>query len=188
MRKVVFMLLAGFYCLSVAAQEEELSKKEQRKLAKAERKAKKKEEQNAAWAKVNSMVENKRWVLEANQLIGKQGQTVNLISNVNFVYIIGDLGTVQLSFPNVSSPGFNNIGGITIEGKVTKYEYKKRGNGGILSATIFGSGASMDIIFTPDPFTARCEVRSSTTSKRITFTGVMKLPEESSVYKGRKLF
>lgn len=134
------------------------------------------------------MVENKRWVLEANQLIGKQGQTLNLISNVNFVFLIGDVGIVQLSFPNATGPGFNDIGGVTIEGKVTKYEYKRRGNGGVLTATIFGSGASMDIIFTPDPFTARCEVRSSTRSNRITFTGVMKLPEESSVYKGRKLF
>jgi len=50
------------------------------------------------------MVENKRWVLEANQLIGKQGQTLNLISNVNFVFLIGDVGIVQLSFPNAIAP------------------------------------------------------------------------------------
>ena len=94
----------------------------------------------------------------------------------------------QLTIPNASNQGSNNIGGVTIEGKITRYELTKSGNSKILFATIFGNGLSMDIMLSPGPYTARVEVRSSTSSDRIIFSGVMKLPEESKVYIGRELF
>jgi hypothetical protein len=73
-------------------------------------------------------IEAKQYVLEANSLYDRYGRIafVNPISN--FFVVSDDEAVVQIGFNN-GTLGFNGLGGVTLEGKLTKYEVKDRGVG-----------------------------------------------------------
>ena len=90
-------------------------------------------------------VENHRFVIVADRISGKQGYSVNVNETTNFVLVQGDKATVQFAIERGIS-GFNGLGGLTVEGSITKSEikYDKKGN---LNVTMFvlGSAISADI-------------------------------------------
>ena len=83
MKKIIIFAIAAM--VSLPAFTQELSKKEQRKLEKEL----KKEQQAAAAAQkaevVTAMVEYQRFVLEANTLRDKRGNSLQVASNINFI-------------------------------------------------------------------------------------------------------
>ena len=111
MRKLMVLLMAAFFSMPSFAQEVELSKKEQRKLDRDRKKIERKKEQDEAIGKLNYMVENRTWVLEANQLSVGTGETTPLNPVLNFVIIDGDRGMVQLTPSNPKDQGRNDLGG-----------------------------------------------------------------------------
>lgn len=59
--------------------------------------------------------ENKQFVLEANQVVFRNGMSAFVTSNTNFVLMNGNRATVQTAF-NTPYPGPNGIGGVTVDG------------------------------------------------------------------------
>jgi len=187
---VIFLLGTITYAQEEAMEQAEKSKKELR----AEKKTAKKAERQAANAealvKSNSLLASKQWVLEATRVYSKSGRSFNLDPNINFVSIQEKDGVVQLSFSGLV--GWNGIGGITLEGNVTKYEVrepKKEGTGASVKAFMMSAPRSVDIeIRISSGSFADATIRSNTTSGRIRFTGQLVHPAESSVYKGQRRF
>ena len=61
------------------------------------------------------MVQNRQFVLQSHTLYSRRGQTAFVSPVTNFIAVDGDNAVIQLAFDN-ASPGFNGLGGITLEG------------------------------------------------------------------------
>lgn len=93
--------------------------KEQKKAEKARKKREKEIEDSISFELAKKAVEEGRFVITADQIRGKHGRTVNVNRTTNFVLVQGDTAVVQFALEGiVNSP--NGIGGLTVEGRVTK--------------------------------------------------------------------
>ena len=103
--------------------------------------------------------------------------------------VCGDRAVVQVAF-NVPWSGFNGMGGITVEGRISQYERKtdKRGNV-YLTMGVLGNGISAQLFITlwAGGNKASVSVQQNFYSGRITLNGVMVPFEESEVFKGMAL-
>lgn len=111
-----------FSFLNISAQEpeEKLSRKERRAMEKEKKEAEKQEFEKVQSAIVKVAIDSAQWVLEADMLFDRYGQSVNVSSTLNFVGVTGGYATVQLG--SESGIGYNGVGGVTVDGKVSKYE------------------------------------------------------------------
>lgn len=180
MRIIVFCLSFILVAInvSVAQENEKLSRKE-----KKERKKLQQEEQKKA---IVELLTNKAWVIEAHTVFDRYNQSYQLNPSINFVGVNGDEGALQLGFDGLI--GWNGVGGVTIDGNVTKYEIKE-GSSPTVSLRFQGRGvgsANIQInVNSAGQATARV---NGDFGERITFSGLLKSIEESIVYKGQSLF
>ncbi|GJM63786.1 hypothetical protein PEDI_43380 [Persicobacter diffluens] len=176
----------------VLAQEQQdnsqLTKKEQRKLAKQQkREAEELYEQQMALV-TKKMVEGSAFVLEANMLFDKYGASVNVNSNVNFISIANGKGVMQLSFNNVAV-GLNGIGGVTLDGKVNNYTFKENKNGGYsVRFSLFGSGGNYDVSMSVMPGGQATATIRGNWSRELKYQGNLVPVDQSRVYKGFSMF
>lgn len=179
---------AFFFCLFLCTSEllyaqdtKKLSKKEQKEIRR-----KQLEEQKEA---ILELLKSKQWVIEAHTVYDRYSQSYQLNPTINFVGVKDEEGALQLGFNGLI--GWNGVGGVTIDGQVTRYEVKEtKGNDAPAVVMRFqGRGvgfATINIsVNTSGQATARI---SGDFGERITFTGVIKALEESVVYKGQSLF
>lgn len=126
MRSIASLLLAFIFTIGAFSQDEgRLSKSEIRKLQKEQKKAEQEAEKEQMARLTQIMVEQHRFVLEADFLSDRIGTRVPVQSNINFIMIDSLEGVVQ--FGSAMSVGYNGVGGATIEGRITKYEYNMIG-------------------------------------------------------------
>ena len=158
---------------------------EQKKAEKARKKREKEIEDSISFELAKKAVEEGRFVITADQIRGRHGRTVNVNRTTNFVLVQGDTAVVQFALEGiVNSP--NGIGGLTVEGRVTKkrIDYDKRGN---LNYTMYvtGTALSADVTFTLPKGSTRCSatVNSNFSSDQLTFSGEL-CPYRSNVYQG----
>ena len=73
-------------------------------------------------------LENLDFVLEAEQLVFKRGQTAFVSSSTNFISLSDSKAVVQIAL--FSGGGPNGVGGITVEGRASNIKMKtdKKGN------------------------------------------------------------
>lgn len=173
---------------------QESSKEIRRADRKAERDAEraklKAEEQVADMASYQQAVQaikNKQFVLEANQVIFKYGQTAFVSSNTNFVMVNGQKATVQIAF-NTPYPGPNGIGGVTVDGTTSdiKVTMDKKGNVNCnFSVQGIGISAQVFITLTNGGNNATVTVNPNFNSNTLTLTGNLVPLDQSDVFKGR---
>ena len=134
-RLVLIMLLFG---ASVFAQT-----KEEKKAAKKAKKEAILDESKTNTAILISMVESKKFVLEANMLYDRYGESYVLTSTINFVGFDGKNSSIQLAFQQIS--GWNGVGGVTIDGKISKMEIiaKDDNIGFSINATVQNKGGGL---------------------------------------------
>lgn len=153
---------------------------------KAIRKAKKEEDKRKreeALISFSEYAEMKKWVIEAHTVYDKQGQSYQMDPNINFVGVSDDETTIQLSFNGLM--GWNGVGGITLEGKIGKYEYSSDKK--LLNITMSAMGSGLGVVDMFITVTGDGNGRASISGNwgdRITFQGKFVSLEESSVFKG----
>jgi hypothetical protein len=163
---------------------------QKKKLTKEERKALRKQKDEENLLKIQAILESKQWIVEANTVLDRNNQSYQLNPTINFVGVDREEGALQLGFDGLV--GWNGVGGVTVDGKVTRYEIKEarknrapqvdirfQGKGGVGSATINLT------INTSFQATARV---NGDFGERITFQGMLVPLQESRVYKGQSLF
>ena len=123
MKSLMTFLLAFVFVLGAFSQEEtqQLSQKELKKLQKEQKKAAREAEEERMAEVTRYMVHQQQFALEADFLSDKYGQRVPVTPTINFVMIDSLIGTVQ--FGDAMAVGYNGVGGVTVDGRVTKYEY-----------------------------------------------------------------
>ena len=162
-------------------EKKELTRKERRAIQKQEN-----QERSEQMALALSIaIEKQNWVLEANSLQGKRGSSVVVNSSLNFIAVEGEEAFVQLG--SNSGMGRNGVGGVSVRGKVTKYEIKKNDKKGTYFITIYISTAigmyDIRLDCNNDGQIANATIQGNTSS-RVTYRGIIVPVSLSSVYKG----
>ncbi|MCK5467467.1 MAG: DUF4251 domain-containing protein [Cyclobacteriaceae bacterium] len=162
---------------------------ENKKLSRKEKKELKKQQQIEQKKAILDLLSSKTWVIEAHTVFDRYNQSYQLNPTINFVGIKGEEGALQLGFDGLI--GWNGVGGVTIDGKITKYEIKegKENSSPTVNLRFQGRGVGSAIINITVNSSGQATARvNGDFGDRITFSGMIKSLEESSVYKGQSLF
>jgi len=130
------------------------------------------------------MVEHQQFVLEADQLRDKRGNTVNVSSMINFIACDSVNGVIQIG--SNSYVGMNGVGGITIEGPISNYKYELNEKNGTYSVSynVRSSTGNYDVRMTVFGEGRADASVSSSWPGRLSYSGYLVRPATSKVYKG----
>lgn len=160
-----------------------------KKLSKQQRKAMQARIDSLMNLKAQSAINDTAFVLEADEVTFKRGYTVHVTSNTNFVAFCGNRAVVQVAF-NVPWPGFNGLGGITVEGSVSGYKkYSDKKGNTYIQANVNGVGISAQVFITlwNGGDKATVTVQQNFRSGKITLDGCIVPLEESNMFKGTSI-
>ena len=162
-------------------------RKAQRDAERARLKAEEQAADQVAYQQAVQAIKDKQFVLEADQVIFKRGQTAFVSSNTNFVMLNGQRATVQVAF-NTPYPGPNGIGGVTVDGTTSdvKVTTDKRGNANCnFSVQGIGISAQVFITLTNGGNNATVTINPNFNSNTLTLSGNLVPLNQSDVFKGR---
>lgn len=167
--------------------ERRADRKAQRDAERARLKAEEQAADAVAYQQAVQALKNKQFVLEANQVIFRNGQSAYVTSNTNFVMMNGQRSTVQVAF-NTPYPGPNGIGGVTVDGTTSdvKVTTDKRGNVNCnFSVQGIGISAQVFITLTNGGNNATVTINPNFNSNTLTLSGNLVPLNQSDVFKGR---
>lgn len=118
--KDIFLVVLLLVAFSVQG----LAQKETRK----ERKAREKKEQAAMFEVAKQLVKDSTFVIPVDRIVIKGGVSSNVLNTINFIKVYKDKGVLQIAPTHSSNLGANGLGGITMNGNITKYEVKDKGD------------------------------------------------------------
>lgn len=162
-------------------------RKAQRDAERARLRAEEQAADEVAYAQAVQAIKDRQFVLEADQVIFRRGQSAFVTSNTNFVMLNGQRATVQVAF-NTAYPGPNGIGGVTVDGTTSdvKVTTDKRGNVNCsFSVQGIGISAQIFITLTNGGNSASVTVNPNFNNNTLTLNGNLVPLEQSDVFKGR---
>lgn len=134
-------------------------------------------------------VKNQDFVFEAQAVSFKNGASVFVNSNTNFISVKGSRAVVQIS-PSNFAAGPNGVGGVTVDGMISGQEYKvgKRGFA-TYSFNVMGVGinAQVEIYLTPGTNQASATIYPNFNSNTVWLQGNIVPYENSDVIEGMSL-
>jgi hypothetical protein len=123
MKKISIVLIILFLAINIQAQAQESSKKLSRK-EKKELKKKKEEERKE---EVIQLIDSKKFIFEAYEIIDKQGNSFPANSSINFIKI--DSNKIVFQIGSARKIGINGLGGVALEGIITKFDIRSKKKG-----------------------------------------------------------
>lgn len=191
MKTILILLFSLSFVIPVLSQDDPysepvMSKKEIRQFAKEKRIARKMAEEEEMKKIVSALIYNQQFVLEADYIAGRSGARQLVNSRLNFIIVDTLEGTVQIGSNN--GLGYNGVGGITIEGSISRYEViekiTKRGTKYIVDFQINSTIGNFDIYIIISPNgDAEATVRGHF-SGSISYSGRIIPLRASKIYKG----
>jgi hypothetical protein len=134
-------------------------------------------------------VQNRDFVLQADQVTFKNGNTVFVNSNTTFIYVKGNRAVVQISPSNFAS-GPNGVGGVTVDGSVSGMQrmVDKKGRTTI-SFNVMGIGinAQIEIYMTPGTNQASATIYPNFNSNTVWMEGEIVPYQNSDIFEGSSL-
>ena len=134
-------------------------------------------------------VQNRDFVLEADQVTFKNGNTVFVNSSTTFISVKGNRAVVQISPSNFSS-GPNGVGGVTVDGSISGMQrmVDKKGRT-TLSFNVMGIGinAQIEIYMTPGTNRANATIYPNFNSNTLWIEGEIVPYASSDVFEGTSL-
>ena len=132
---------------------------------------------------------NRDFVLEADQVTFKNGNTVFVNSSTTFISVKGNRAVVQISPSNFSS-GPNGVGGVTVDGSISGMQrmVDKKGRT-TLSFNVMGIGinAQIEIYMPPGTNQASATIYPNFNSNTVWIEGEIVPYENSDVFEGMSL-
>jgi len=117
MKMVNLFFVLGFFLISLFSNSQDI------KLTRQERKEVRKAQLDANFNILDSLLNAKNFVLEADYLQNNFGVRIPVLSTLNFIKIGGSKGVLQTG--SALSMGYNNVGGVTAEGNIGAWEINK---------------------------------------------------------------
>lgn len=190
MKKLIAMaafLLLGVMTNSIFAQETKAERKAARDAKRAQMKAEEAAEAKISYEEAVEALKNRQFVLEADQVQFRNGQTAYVNTNTNFVLVNEERGTVQVAF-NTVYPGPNGIGGVTVDGSIGDFEMNTDKKGNVYcNFSIQGIGISAQIFInlTDGGNNAIVNISPNFNGNNMTLMGNLVPLDQSNIYKGR---
>lgn len=184
MKKYSFLLLS-FLIASVSFLEAQVVIKTDRKADKEKAKQEQAAYEELMHRKAVDAINTSEFVLEADLIYLKRGESFPVSSNVNFISVNGDRAVVQIA-SNAALGGPNGLGGITVEGTTRNVAITKDKKGNVrLRMNINGVAisAQVEVILYAESNRAEATVYPNFNSRRITLNGRLLSLSESNYYK-----
>ena len=134
-------------------------------------------------------VQNRDFVLEADQVTFKNGNTVFVNSNTTFISVKGNRAVVQIS-PSNFSAGPNGVGGVTVDGSISGMQrmVDKKGRTTIsFNVTGIGINAQIEVYMTPGTNRASATIYPNFNSNTVWVEGDIVPYQNSDVFEGMSL-
>lgn len=131
-------------------------------------------------------LEKQQFMVLVDRISFRHGGTYPVQSNINYVYVNGDKGSVQLASP-VAAPGPNGIGGLTFTGGVRNFKFRtdKKGNA---TATCMVSGygrtANISIKLRKGDTRAHIDIDAGAGNMAMSADGTLTVYDPSLIVKG----
>lgn len=142
-----------------------------------------------AGVQASAAVQNRDFVLEADQVTFKNGNTVFVNSSTTFISVKGNRAVVQIS-PSNYAAGPNGVGGVTVDGTITGMQRmvdKKGGSTISFNVTGIGINAQVEVYMTPGTNRASATIYPNFNSNTIWIQGDIVPYENSDVFEGMSL-
>lgn len=198
MKQIVILMALLLATLTAGAQNERriytsgelkaMQRRTERKATREQQKQAQAIQDSIYYAKALRALENLDFVVEADQLVFKRGQTAFVSSMTNFISLSDEKAVVQVAPFNGGGP--NGVGGVTVEGKASNILTKMDKKGNVtFSMNVMGTGISASVRLQLYKGSNRVSVTVSPnfSSNTVTLNGKLLPTEWSSVYKGSSL-
>lgn len=198
MKQIVILMALLLATLTAGAQNERriytsgelkaMQRRTERKATREQQKQAQAIQDSIYYAKALRALENLDFVVEADQLVFKRGQTAFVSSMTNFISLSDEKAVVQVAPFNGGGP--NGVGGVTVEGKASNILTKMDKKGNVtFSMGVMGTGISASVRLQLYKGSNRVSVTVSPnfSSNTVTLNGKLLPTEWSSVYKGSSL-
>lgn len=197
MKKVVFLTALFLIGMAGSAQaqtsKKEMAKKDRKEVREEKRKQEKALEaiqDTIAYENAIQALKEGSFVVEANNVVFKNGIMRFVSSNTNFISADDGQGVVQTAFNNfIYSP--NGIGGVTVKGSVANIRMNKDKDGNIFySMSIEGIAisATVDLVLTGGTNQVSATVNPNFSGNTLTFNGILVPYDQSTVFTGTSLY
>ncbi|MBN1115710.1 MAG: DUF4251 domain-containing protein [Bacteroidales bacterium] len=179
-----------FWQISYSQEDDMMSKKEIRMLEReqkiAQQEVLKEKQNNLTW----KMLNDRKFVLEADFLSDGYGNRISVSPTLNFITIDSTRGVIQIG--TLTGMGYNGLGGVTTEGKISSYEIKvaerKHSTSYMLSTIILTPLGIFDINFTVSESGYATATIKSSVRGQLTYSGSVIEPAKSRVFKGSQSY
>lgn len=155
-------------------------------MSRQEQKEARKAELYTNYVALDSVLEMKRFVLQAFFLQNQYGNRINVTSILNFIKVDSTTGVIQTGF-NTADPGFNGVGGVTAEGTINRWKLNK--NPKKLSYYLrFGLVTNIGVYDISMSINADNSAQATLTglsSGKLIFNGHLVIPENATIFKGQ---
>lgn len=118
---IIFILVSNNTLLSQDGKASKADIKEQKAYEKQKKNEERELERQQNIQITSNMIRLQRFVLEADYLSNKYGNKVPVSPTINFIMVDSLNATMQIG--SAYSFGYNGVGGETVDGRITKYEY-----------------------------------------------------------------
>ena len=180
------ILCSGVMMAQSTRQERREAWKEARAIRRAEAKQWEAIEDSAAFQKALDALKAGNWVMEADNVVFRNGMLRYVSSNTNYVAVQNGKGTVQTAFNNfIYSP--NGLGGVTVQGNVSDQQISrdKHGNA-FMNFSIFGGAisATLNLTLTVGTNEASIYISPNFNGNTLTMNGTLVPYDEATVFEG----
>lgn len=192
MKRILFMaallsLLCGEVMMAQSARQERREAwKEARAQRRAEQKALEEVQDSVAYLKAVEALKAGNWVLEADNVVFRNGMLRFVSSNTNYVAVQDGEGTVQTAFDNfVYSP--NGLGGVTVQGQVSGQDLSQDKDGNIfMNFSVFGGAisATLNLTLTAGTNEASIYISPNFNGNNLTMNGNLVPYNEATIFEG----
>ena len=142
-----------------------------------------------ASVQARAALRNQDFVLQADNIQFRNGNTVFVNSSTNFISVKGNRAVVQIS-PSDFAAGPNGVGGVTVDGRISGQEYRV-GKKGLatysFSVTGIGINAQIEIYLTPGTNQASATIYPNFNANTVWVQGNIVPYENSRVIEGSSL-
>jgi hypothetical protein len=190
MKKILFLAGMSLAMLSAFAQEENsVDTQTTKKLTKAQKAEQRRIEAEETAKLVDWMVNNRKFVLEANTVSNQSGERIQVSSRINFIAIDSNKITIQLATMS-GIGGYNGMGGITTDGTISQFKITKLGkksNGYSIQVLAMTSIGSYDIFFSVSPNSNADASVGGNWGGKLNYHGFLIPLQKSKIFKGMSI-
>jgi hypothetical protein len=182
----ISMLCGGVMMAQSTRQERREAWLEARAERRAELKQKEAIQDSVTFQKALNALTSGNWVLEADNVVFRNGMLRYVSANTNYVAIKNGEGTVQTAFNNfVYSP--NGLGVVTVQGQVSDQKISRDKDGNVfMNFSIFGGSisATLNLTLTVGTNEASVYISPNFNGNTLTMNGNLVPYDEATIFEG----